>query len=735
MSAAPGVGPWGRLIAPVRYAGASHSLRVQWNRTLGVLVLVMFVGGVGAVGSTLLLVATYGGAAHRLEAEASQVATIRDDIVAETLAISAAGGYPAVGAPALDQLDATVTAAFQRGAMLAYSAAAEAQLDQAEVVWRQAVSDIQTLDPSAPVASRTVVVGHALTVDAPRALALVDTSARVSRAQARVDLAGDRRVADVTVAGLALFAAFGLGMMLRLGRRLRREVLRPVSRLERAAQQLAAGDLSHRAEVSSRDELGSLAESFNAMADALEGSHETLTVQANHDSLTGLANRAGFRRRVEEALSRPERRGGRQALLFVDLDDFKDVNDLLGHAAGDELLRVAARRLQDALRPGDLVARLGGDEFAVLLDGIPDVATACRLAGRAVDALATPVEVSGQTVHVGASVGVALRQSDSTLETLMQEADMAMYAAKGLGKGRVEAYDGVLREAAVEQHRVRADLDVAVANQELVLDYQPVLNLDSGQLVGVEALVRWQHPTRGLLPPSAFIPVAESNGAIGEIGGWVLDTAVRQLAAWQRRYARPDLVMAVNVSVRQLESPDFVPAVRRIVASVGLDPATLVIEVTESMLIDDASAAAHSLMELRALGSRVAIDDFGTGYSSIGYLSRLPVDILKIDRSLVSGLQTGPAAMLLEAVVVLGRNLGLDVIPEGIEHPEDLARLRSLGCSLGQGFLLSRPVPARGIETWLSGPARALELELVTLEANGLLPAPRAARPSVEDAL
>ncbi len=716
-----------RVAAPWRHSAEARSLRVQWNRTVSILVVVLFVGGVGTVGSTLLLIATYGGAAHRLETEASLVASIRDDIVAETLAISAVGGFPPSGAIALEHLDAKVHAGFRRGDLIAYSAGGEGQLDQAETVWTQAVHSIQLLGPTTSAAVRTAAVGRALSLEAPRALALMDHAAGVSRAQARVDLAGDRRIADLTVGGLALFATFGLALMLRLGRRLRTEVLQPVSLLQRSAQQLASGDLTHRASLWGRDELGSLAESFNSMADALEGSHRTLSVQANHDSLTGLINRAGFRSKLDEALARPERRGGRQALLFIDLDDFKDVNDLLGHAAGDELLRVAATRMEHVIRPGDLVARLGGDEFAVLLDGVPDGAAACRLAERAVEALAQPIEVAGQTVLVGASVGVALRQGDSTLETLMQEADMAMYAAKGLGKGRVEAYDGVLREAALEQHRVRAELGLAVANQELILEYQPVLKLDSGHLVGVEALVRWQHPTRGLLPPSAFIPIAESNGAITEIGAWVLDTAVRQLAIWQRRYVRPDLAMAVNVSARQLESPDFVSAVRSIVIGVGVDPSTLVLEVTESVLIEDTTRAARSLGELRSFGARVAIDDFGTGYSSIGYLSRLPVDILKIDRSLVSGLQTDPAAMLLEAVVVLGRNLGLEVIPEGIEHPEDLSRLRSLGCSVGQGFLLSRPVPAGAIENWLAGPPRALELELVTLDARGTLPAPRAA--------
>jgi diguanylate cyclase (GGDEF)-like protein len=446
-----------------------------------------------------------------------------------------------------------------------------------------------------------------------------------------------------------------------------------------------------------------------------------LESRASTDSLTALANRAAFHERLAETLAQPERRNSVQAVLFVDIDDFKDVNDNLGHAAGDELLCVVADRLRDVVRPDDLVARLGGDEFALLLNGVPDRAAALSVAERAVAALSQPTVIHGQQVRIGASVGLALRQPASEPDTLMRQSDVAMYTAKGGGKNRVEIYDAALDQALGEHHALKADIIGAAGRGELVLHYQPVVGLNTGHTVGVEALVRWDHPTRGQLPPLSFIGLAEDTGAIIDIGLWVLTEACTQMHAWHLDHARPDLFISVNVSVRQLDRPGFAEDVREVLCQTELDPSRLVIEVTESVLADPFGGAARTLESLREIGVRIAIDDFGTGYSSISYLSRLPVDILKIDRSFVSGATPGPQAdAVLESIVDLAMRLGLDIIPEGIEETNQLTRLQTLGCEAGQGFLLSRPLSAAAIDTLL--------VAAPPIPTQRLAPEPQAAR-------
>jgi diguanylate cyclase (GGDEF)-like protein len=453
-----------------------------------------------------------------------------------------------------------------------------------------------------------------------------------------------------------------------------------------------------------------------------------LNHRASTDSLTGLANRSAFADRLQAALATEERRSGTLAVLFIDLDDFKDVNDSLGHGAGDELLRVTAHRLDQTIRPGDLVARLGGDEFAVLLDGIPDADSAFAVAERVVAALRVPAEIGDGRVHVGASVGMAMRREHSTLDALMRDADVAMYAAKAKGKNRVEHYDADLHDLAVERQALMAELGGAVERGELVVEYQPLVDLKTGGIEGLEALVRWQHATRGLLPPSAFIGLAEETGTIIGIGASVMETAARQLRHWQLRYNLPKLSMSVNVSVRQLDMPEFADNVIDLLRVSGIDPTTFALEVTESVLADPEGGAAATLASLRASRVRVALDDFGTGYSSIGYLRQLPVDILKIDRSFVSGplAGTGVDDVLLEAIVAMGQTLRLDVIPEGIETLDQLVRLRATGCKVGQGFLFSRPVSAQAIEILLASPILLPVVALVgehDVPPLGLIPA------------
>jgi EAL domain-containing protein (putative c-di-GMP-specific phosphodiesterase class I) len=316
------------------------------------------------------------------------------------------------------------------------------------------------------------------------------------------------------------------------------------------------------------------------------------------------------------------------------------------------------------------------------------------------------VVIGDGRVQVGASVGLAMRHEHSTLDALMRDADVAMYSAKAKGKNRIEHYDADLNDLAVERQALRTELGGAVERGELVVEYQPVVDLETGQIVGFEALVRWLHASRGLLPPSAFIGLAEETGAIIGIGASVMETAARQLRQWQKRYNLPKLWMSVNVSVRQLDMSGFADDVANVLRVSGIDPTTLILEVTESVLADPGGGAAATLAALRGSRVRVALDDFGTGYSSIGYLRQLPVDILKIDRSFVSGpsAETGVDDVLLEAIVAMGQTLRLDVVPEGIEHLDQLVRLRAAGCTVGQGFLFSRPVPAPAIEVLLAAP-------------------------------
>jgi len=679
-------------------ATSSTTLRSRWNRAFVVLFVVVGASGLAAFIGTRALVVMFRGTAERVEADASLLAELRTAIVPHALGL-VARDQPSNAVK--DPVEASIEALFAEGTAESRPSAERRLFQRALDRWRLMVAATGTAENPVSISERGMLVA----VGVPEVLTLLEQAGEAGRARARDDIARARDLERIRMAALALIVILVSALLLRFARRLSAEVLRPVGLLRDSANQLAAGQLDHRVEFHRDDELGELAASFNAMAEAISGSQRRLTRQANHDSLTGLANRAVFHARLKAALGRPERREATQAVLFVDLDDFKDVNDTLGHAAGDQLLCVVATRLNDAVRPGDLVARLGGDEFALLLDGVPDHDVALAVAERVVAALAAPVELAGTWVHVGASVGLAMRQSDSDPQSLMRETDVAMYTAKGRGKNRVERYDATLSDAVDEHHALRGEVAVAAGRGELVLDYQPIVDLATGRFSGVEALVRWQHPTRGLLPPSAFIGLAEQTGAIAGIGSWVLETAAGQVRSWQGRYRIPELKLSVNVSVCQLDDPGFADHVSDVLARTGLEPGSLVLEIIESVLANPAGGAALSLDQLRLRGVQVALDDFGTGRASIGYMRQLPVDILKLDRSFVSGERADRTGdVLLQAIVGLARRLGLDVIPEGIEAPEQLARLQALGCPTGQGFLLSRPVPAAAIDELLAAP-------------------------------
>jgi diguanylate cyclase (GGDEF)-like protein len=449
-------------------------------------------------------------------------------------------------------------------------------------------------------------------------------------------------------------------------------------------------------------ELASMLAGEAAMALENARLYDEIRHQALHDGLTGLANRVLFRDRVEHAVARSRRSGSQIAVLFIDFDDFKILNDTHGHARGDEVLAMAARRVADALRPSDTAARQGGDEFAVLVEDVEGEADALAVATRLAEALRQPMPLGHAEVRIAASIGVAIGgPGEETADDLLRNADVAMYAAKGSSRGGAEIFRPALRDGAAERAALAARLRGIEDRDELRLDYQPIVDLRTNQIDGVEALVRWQPPEGPILMPTEWIHLAEESGDIVPIGRWILREACRQARGWQIRLGRPELRVSVNLSARQFREHDIVATVRAILDETGLPPTTLMLEITESGLMRQTQATIARLDALRTLGIQLAIDDFGTGYSSLSYLERFPIDILKIDRTFVStaGNAVSPIA---RAIVDLGRTLGLEVIAEGIEHVEQARWLADIGCRFGQGYLYARPMGAAAIEALLA---------------------------------
>jgi len=429
---------------------------------------------------------------------------------------------------------------------------------------------------------------------------------------------------------------------------------------------------------------------------------EAMLHQAFHDTLTGLPNRALFLDRLGQALGRRGRRGNLTAVLFLDLDRFKWINDSLGHAAGDQLLVQVASRLMTALREGDSVARFGGDEFVVLCDELDGEWEAQAIAERLHAALSGQFSVEGRDMTVTASIGIVTTASASasTPDSLLRDADAAMYRAKERGRDRVELFQRGMQTLALERLQMEGDLRRALAHDELRVHYQPVVRLTGTAMTGVEALVRWNHPERGLVLPGDFIPVAEETGLIRQVGAYVLMESCRQVAEWNR--ANPDrspLSVSVNLSARQMSAVDLTRLVLRALNDSGLEPALLCLEITESVLMEDVGASRTVLQSLKELGVRLGIDDFGTGYSSLLYLRRFPVDFLKVDRSFVSGLgENSEDGAIVAGVLGLAHALGVCAIAEGVEQPEQADKLAALGCEQAQGFLWSRPLPPSELE-------------------------------------
>jgi diguanylate cyclase (GGDEF)-like protein len=422
---------------------------------------------------------------------------------------------------------------------------------------------------------------------------------------------------------------------------------------------------------------------------------QKLAHQAFHDPLTSLPNRALFMNRLSHALARTARRPEAVAVLFLDLDRFKIINDSLGHHVGDRLLVEVSARLRECLRPADTVARLGGDEFAVLLEDIDGLSEATRVAERIAAVLESAFAFEGREVFVTTSVGIAFSHAGlAGPEDILRDADIAMYHAKSKGKARYEVFDGRTQGSALDRLDLEIDLRGAVARQEFRLHYQPVVDLSSGRIVEVEALIRWEHRQRGLLPPSDFITLSEETGLIVPIGMWVLEEACRQARAWHAEY-ETKLTLSVNLSARQFQQASLVPDIAELLQDTGLPAACLKLEITESVVMQDAPATLARLHALKTLGVQLAIDDFGTGYSSLSYLKRFPIDVLKIDQAFVRGLGDNPEdTAIVRAIVTVAKNLDLSVTAEGIETVEQLTHLRELGCDRGQGYYFARPLPA-----------------------------------------
>ena len=420
-----------------------------------------------------------------------------------------------------------------------------------------------------------------------------------------------------------------------------------------------------------------------------------LRYEALHDSLTGLGNRALLMSSLE-ALCKKSKQDDKFlfALLFLDLDNFKLINDSLGHSVGDHLLCAVGRRVLESVRLQDKVTRLGGDEFAIILDGMNQPATAEIVGRRILASLAKPFELHGQEIFISASLGIALSDSRSQPERLLRDADAAMYRSKSIERGGLAVFDQQLHESAVEELQIRNELRRVLERDELVVYYQPIVSLNSGEMCGCEALLRWNRPGQGLVPPARFIPLAEDSGLIVEIGEWCLKEVCAQLAAWKNS-GMPDIFASVNVSALQFRQPTFVDMVAESLLTYSLDPETIHLEVTETLLMENTEVTSRRLRDLRSLGVQVVIDDFGTGYSSLSYLRRWAIDALKVDRSFVHAARLDPAsAEIVAAIVALAKALRVEVVAEGVEYPDQLQLLSQMGCEHAQGFLLGRPASA-----------------------------------------
>jgi predicted signal transduction protein with EAL and GGDEF domain len=538
------------------------------------------------------------------------------------------------------------------------------------------------------------------------------------------DWAFTKQFLDTLGSRFVLVGVLALVLALAGGVALSRHLSRPLREVATAASEIAGGNLELQLPVRGTAEAATVAQAFNAMSRSLKSAHERLVHAAIHDHLTQLPNRALFAQRLQRALARRARRRDYQfAVLFVDLDRFKHVNDSLGHTAGDRLLVMFAERLSAAVRAEDVVTRLpgagampeptlarfGGDEFAVLLDGIREPLDAVRVAKRVQQMAEAPLSLDGQDVFATASIGVAVAtDAHTSAEDIIRDADLAMYRAKHGGSGGYSVFDAALHEMAVRRLRLETDLRRAAERGEFRVWYQPIVAFDTGRIAGVEALVRWQHPEHGLVPPGEFLHVADELGLLAQIDEWVLAEACRQARAWRDAGAfAPEATVSVNLSARAFTQDGLAARVAAVLRETGCPASALRLEITESAAIKDAARARAALADLRRIGVRISLDDFGTGYSSLSYLQSLPLDVLKIDRSFVSGIGSdADKGEIVRLIVGLADGLGLEIVAEGVETSLQVEHLRALGCHYGQGYHFAKPSEARDALT-LAGPSAA----------------------------
>jgi diguanylate cyclase (GGDEF)-like protein len=546
---------------------------------------------------------------------------------------------------------------------------------------------------------------------------------------------GNRRLGTLVVQSsvtsvyqqLALYLALALPVMLALLSlsyfalsRLQRYFTAPILALSAVSQQISRqGDYSLRADVPPAADIGLLAHTFNGMLDRIQKRERELEAEINerkrieikldrlahYDPVTQLTNRHFFNERLEAVIARSRKFEERTILMFIDLDNFKTVNDTLGHDIGDELLRLVSRRLSETLRFGDVLSRIGGDEFGIIIENVGQTGVASKIAEKCLAKLADPIHIHGHDIHIGASIGISIYPDDATdMHALLKYADTAMYYAKNGGKNAWRMFTPSMRDDAHKRFKLDTNLRRALERDEFVLHYQPQVDLRSGDIVGVEALIRWIHPQLGMVSPSDFIPVAEDTGMIVPIGEWVLREACRDLKHWRDQGHL--LRVAVNLSGRQLKESALVVTVLATLREVGVDPEWLELELTESMLMDASTDILDRLHALTDAGIQLAIDDFGTGYSSMSYLKTFPVRALKVDKSFVRGLPQNPEdAAITRAIIAMARSLRMEIVAEGIETQEQSDFLRANGCDKSQGYLYGRPCPAAQIGEML-GEAR-----------------------------
>ena len=499
--------------------------------------------------------------------------------------------------------------------------------------------------------------------------------------------------------------------------RLQRAITQPLSALVTLMKEVSVGgDLSQRATVGSHDELGELGESFNRMIGQIEHRNTALGEElaervraekrlehlALHDQVTGLPNRHFFRKRTAELIADQALSGGSKALLFIDLDNFKYINDTFGHDCGDQLLIVVAQRLSAAVRPHDMVVRFGGDEFVVVLDHLPDVDQALRRAHKLLEVVTEPFKLTEREFFVTCSIGAAMTpEHAANFDELLQKADAAMYVAKNAGKNGVKLWEPSMSSESSTRFELETDLHLALDRGEIEMHYQPIVSLTTGHLVGMEALMRWHHPARGWISPAVFIPIAEDSGLILSLGEWAMRTAFHQTAQWNAQF--DPLFVAVNVSGRQFREPLFAARSENIAQASGLAHKLCELEVTESVVMGHSSEAARVLDELSKYGFTLSLDDFGTGYSSLSYLKRFSLDKLKIDRSFVADLPGDVENIAItKAIIGLARTLSMRTVAEGIETAEQAATLRALGCQYGQGYYFSQPLAVEQMTAYLA---------------------------------